>query len=201
MNLPPFAVTYDYRCPFARNAHEHLFAALRNGAGWEVDLVPFSLSQTHVEEADEPVWEDPGKSADLIAMEASLVVKELSPEAFGEVHLDLFAARHDQGRDLRSEQVIRDVLDAHGVDSSEVFKAIADGWPRDSFRKAHERAVADHAVFGVPTFVVGGDAVFVRIMTRPAGDPATSKSLIERIVSLLVEHPELNEVKHTTVSN
>src|ERR1700678_362402 len=62
-----FAVTYDYRCPFARNAHEHLVTALRSGADWDVDFVPFSLSQIHDEEGDVPVWEDPDRASDLLA--------------------------------------------------------------------------------------------------------------------------------------
>ncbi len=47
-----FAVTWDYRCPFARNAHEHVVAGLEAGADWEVDFLPFSLNQMHVEEGD-----------------------------------------------------------------------------------------------------------------------------------------------------
>ena len=43
-----FAVTFDYRCPFARNAHEHLLAGLAGGADWDVTFVPFSLGQVHV---------------------------------------------------------------------------------------------------------------------------------------------------------
>ena len=53
------AVSFDYRCPFARNAHEHLVTALSGGADWEVDFVPFSLSQVHVEEGQPAVWDDP----------------------------------------------------------------------------------------------------------------------------------------------
>ena len=44
-----FAVTWDYRCPFARNAHEHLLTAVAAGAPWDVRFVPFSLNQVHVE--------------------------------------------------------------------------------------------------------------------------------------------------------
>ena len=44
-----FAVTWDYRCPFARNACEHLAVALEAGAAWDVTFVPFSLNQAHAE--------------------------------------------------------------------------------------------------------------------------------------------------------
>ena len=33
-----FAVTWDYRCPFARNAHEHVVTGLQGGADWDVVL-------------------------------------------------------------------------------------------------------------------------------------------------------------------
>lgn len=200
MSLPPFSVTYDYRCPFARNAHEHLVEGLRGGAGWEVEFVPFSLSQVHVDEGDPPVWDVPDKARDLMAMEAGLVVREREPDRFFAVHLALFAARHDEGRDLREEAVVRAVLEHEGADADAVFEAIADGWPRQAFRKAHEAAAADHKVFGVPTFVVGDEAVFVRVMTRPQGDAEAARSVVEHVVSLVTGHPELNEFKHTSIS-
>ena len=31
-----FAVTFDYRCPFARNAHEAVVTGLREGRDWNV---------------------------------------------------------------------------------------------------------------------------------------------------------------------
>jgi hypothetical protein len=55
------------------------------------------------------------------------------------------------------------------------------GWPLEAVRKAHEAAVAEHNVWGVPTFVVGDDAVFVRLMEAPDGDPATSVRTVERV--------------------
>ena len=56
-----------------------------------------------------------------------------------------------------------------------------------------------HHVFGVPTFVVGDRAVFVRVMTRPGDDASAARSTIDGVLSLLDAHPELNEFKHTTV--
>ena len=43
-----FAVTWDYRCPFARIGHEHVLDALEAGAPWDVTFVPFFLNQSHV---------------------------------------------------------------------------------------------------------------------------------------------------------
>ncbi|HMK63671.1 MAG TPA: DsbA family protein [Acidimicrobiales bacterium] len=195
-----FSVTYDYRCPFARNVHEHVVEALRGGADWDVAFVPFSLSQAHVEEGGRPVWENPDKAPDLLAIEASLVVRDLYPARFLDAHWALFAARHDQGLDLRDEDVVRGALETAGVDASAALQVLAEGWPKEEFRKAHEQAVAEHHVFGVPTFVVGGSAVFVRIMTRPVRDRELARRTIDHVLDLIDDHPDLNEFKHTTIS-
>jgi hypothetical protein len=56
-------------------------------------------------------------------------------------------------------------------------------------------------VWGVPTFIAGDEAVFVRLMDRaPAGsDPAPSIRAVERVVDMVTGWPELNEFKHTVV--
>ncbi len=201
MSAPAFGLTYDYRCPFARNAHEHVLAALAAGAPWEVEFLPFSLSQAHVREGGTAVWEDPTKAADLLAVECSLVVRDEFPDLFPAVHLGLFAARHDKGRDLRDPEVIGDVLTGAGVDADRVRGVVDGGGPRKQFRAAHDAAVADQRVFGVPTFVLGNEAVFVRIMTRPGGDGGLARRTVERILDLVADHGELNEFKHTSISN
>jgi predicted DsbA family dithiol-disulfide isomerase len=192
-------VTWDYRCPFARNAHEHLVEALGSEEALEVSFVAFSLSQTHVEEGEPSVWEEPEKDSGLKALMAGVVVRDRFPERFLEVHRGLFALRHDEGGDLRDEASIRRVLEAVSVDADAVFAEIAAGWPLQVVRDEHERAVADHAVFGVPTFIVGDAAVFVRLMTRPGGDAEKARRTIEHVVSLVTETPELNEFKHTSI--
>jgi hypothetical protein len=194
-----FSVTWDYLCPFARNAHEHVVTALRDDAPWDVTFIPFSLMQSHVEEGDTPVWELEEKARGLLALEAGVVVRDKFPERFGAAHLALFAARHDQGREISDPDVVRGALESAGVLADEVFDEIAKGWPLDTVRAEHEKAVSDYEVFGVPTFVVGGDAVFVRLMTRPLGDAAKARATIERVISLASDHPELNELKHTTI--
>ncbi len=60
-----FAVTWDYRCPFARNAHEHVLDALADGADWDVTFLPFSLGQVHVEEGQPDVWDNPDADSGL----------------------------------------------------------------------------------------------------------------------------------------
>jgi hypothetical protein len=199
MALNRFSVNWDYRCPFARNAHEHLVTALRGGAPFDVEFVPFSLNQVHVEEGGVPVWDDPQREADLLAGEVGIVVRDRFPEQFLTTHLGLFVLRHDKGADLRDKAALASVLKSERIDPARVFEEIESGWPLDEFRKSHESAVADHSVFGVPTFIAGAEAAFVRIMTRPAGDVAMAKATIEHVLDLLEGHVELNEFKRTSI--
>jgi len=197
--MNPFAVTRDYLCPFARNAHEHVVAALADGAEWEVTFVPFSLSQAHVPEGGTPVWEDPAKAKDLLALSAGLVARDQYPDRFLEAHLALFTARHDDGLDLRVPEVVAGVLDGAGVPGDKVLAEVESGAPVQELRRAHEEAVSRWNVFGVPTFVVDVRAVFIRLMSRPAGDAALARRTVEGVLSLFDSMPELNEFKYTTL--
>ncbi|HTW97523.1 MAG TPA: hypothetical protein VMD59_02035, partial [Acidimicrobiales bacterium] len=67
-----FSVNFDYRCPFARNANEHVVAALRGGADYDVTFAGFSLSQVHVPEGEPPVWAQPDRRPELAAVAAGL---------------------------------------------------------------------------------------------------------------------------------
>jgi protein-disulfide isomerase-like protein with CxxC motif len=195
-----FAVTWDYRCPFARNAHEHIVAALEAGADWDVTFVPFSLNQMHVEEGEPAVWDDPTKADTLRAPEVALVVRDRYPESFLRLHLALFTARHEEGRDIREPDVLRDVVASVGLDADAVMAEVSDGWPLEQYRKEHQAAEEQHRVFGVPTFIAGDQAVFIRFMHRPEGDAAVAQSTIERALDLVTGWPDLNEFKHTSIA-
>ena len=196
-----FAVTWDYRCPFARNAHEQVLTALEAGADWDVRFVPFSLGQVHVGEGETDVWDEPAKDTGIVALQAGVFVRDRVPEKFYAVHRDLFAARHDHGLKLNEEDVVRDVLGRHGIDVDEVFAAIEEGTLLKQIRTEHEAAVEQNNVWGVPTFISGDEAVFVRLMDRaPEGtDAEKSRRSVERVVELLDGWPELNEFKHTGI--
>ena len=194
-----FAVTWDYRCPFARNAHEHLAVALAGGADWDVTFVPFSLNQMHVEEGGVDVWDDPEKASTLLAPAAAIVVRDADPDRFLAAHIALFTARHDEGRDIREPDVVAAVLADVGVDADEVMAEVAAGGPAEALRKEHEAAVNDHRVFGVPTFIVNDRAAFVRLMDRPEGDVDRATRAIEGTLRLLTDWPDLNEFKWTSI--
>jgi hypothetical protein len=188
------AVTFDYRCPFARNAHEAVVAAVRAGALPDVEwrLLAFSLDQAHLEEGERPVWE---RSPDtwgsgVLALLYGIAVRDTFPDQFLDAHLALFAARHDQGRRLHEEAVLRDVIASVGLDADAVADEAWSGRPLKTLMTEHLHAADDWAVFGVPTFVEHDEAVFVRLMDRGRVDD------LERVVELL-GWTRLNEFKRT----
>ena len=194
-----FSVNWDYRCPFARNAHEHLLAGLQAGADWDVRFVVFSLEQSHVEEGGTPVWDEPDRHPGLAANLAGVVVRDKQPEDFPAVHGALFTARHDQALDLRDRHILSTVLDEAGVDGKNILSEVDAGWPLEILKTEHSDTVERLHAFGVPTFMLDEDAVFVRLMDRPLGDGALAISTVERVLDLMAGWPELNEFKHTAV--
>jgi len=194
-------VTWDYRCPFARNAHEHVLVALAAGADWQVRFIPFSLGQVHVTNGAPAVWDRPEQDTGILALQAGVVVRDRFPDRFGAVHRALFAARHDEGRHLEDRRVLRSVLTAARVDPDDVFTSIEDGTALEQVRVEHESVAASHGVWGVPTFLAGNQAVFVRLMERPTTRSAAAESIraIEQTIDLLTKWPALNEFKHTSI--
>ena len=192
-----FAVSWDYRCPFARIGHQHVLAGLRAGADWDVHFLPFSLGQMHVEEGQPDVWDDPTKETGLLALQAGTIVRDQFPDRFDGVHQGLFDARHVDSLDLRDRKVLTQVLEANGVPAAELFAAIAGGEPLATVRKEHEAAVNANNVGGVPTFVLDDRAVFVRLMNSPTSD-TDGRATVERILDLLA-WTDLNEFKHTSI--
>jgi hypothetical protein len=193
-----FAITFDYLCPFARNANEHVLAGLDDGADWDVTFTPYSLAQGHVPEGEPDVWkrEDPFAESGILALCVGLVVRDQHPEHFRRVHHGLFAARHDQGLDLKDAAVLSRVVTEAGLNGDAVLTA-ARGDAQDQLRREHDAGVDDHEVWGVPTFIGAERAVFVRLMDRPEGDAAHATRSIEQVLDLVDHAPMLHEFKQT----
>jgi hypothetical protein len=80
-----------------------------------------------------------------------------------------------------------------------VVEEALSGWPAERARAEHAEAVQRWEVFGVPTFITGDRAGFVRLMHRPDGDAKVAESTIDRVVDLVDGFPELNEYKFTKI--
>jgi predicted DsbA family dithiol-disulfide isomerase len=191
------SVTFDYRCPFAYNANEAVVAAMRGDdltdVAWR--FVPFSLDQSHLEEGETPVWDqDPASwGTGVLALLYGIAARDAFPDRFLDAHLALFAARHEQGRKLDDEAVLRDVVASVGLDTAAVADEVWSGRPLKTLMTEHVQAVDEWDVFGVPTFIEDDEAVFVRFMDRGRVDD------LERMVGLL-QWSRLNEFKRTRVA-
>jgi hypothetical protein len=189
-----FAITYDYLCPFARIANETIVEALSDGASLDVLFVPFSLMEGHAQDGETAQWDLPidqlGKG--VLALLWSISIRDHIEESFLDFHVALFAARHDDGFDINDPNVLESVASAVGVDPEEVGTIVASGAPSKILAKEHTGAAEDHGVFGVPTFIDGDEAVFVRFMERH------NRSDLDRVLDML-SWTNLNEFKRTTI--
>ncbi len=194
--MESFEISFDYRCPFAKNIHLHVITALRAGADFDVTFVPWTLSQGHRADGGPDVWDDPSYDRDLIALAAGVSVRDQQPEHFLDAHEALFRARHERAVRLSTFNEIASVLEPVGVDLAKVRGDLSERRPHRVIKESYERFATVEA-FGVPTFVVGTDATFVRYMEPPTDDARASIRLIESLLALMSQQPELNEFKHT----
>jgi hypothetical protein len=77
-----FAITFDYLCPFARNANEAVLNGLAAGRAWDARFHAFSLAQVHVEDGDPAVWEEPDGKSGLLALQWGVAARDHLPEVF-----------------------------------------------------------------------------------------------------------------------
>ena len=188
------AVTFDYRCPFAYNGNAAVIAALRVGSDIDFTFTPFSLDQIHIEEGAPAMWDrDPQEwGSGTLALLYGIAVRDAFPDQFFDAHLALFAARHDHGLKLNHEDVLRDAVASAGLDPDAVAEEAHRGRPLKTLAAEHTEAVERWSVFGVPTYIEGEEAVFVRFMERGRVDD------LERMLELL-EFTRLNEFKRTRI--
>lgn len=193
-----FQLSYDYRCPFAKNLHLHVVTALRARADFEVTFVPWTMSQGYKADGAPDVWDDPSRDEELLALAVSTSVRDLQPDYFLDAHEALFRARHERAIRLVTTQEIDVVLRPTGVDLDQVHADVTSRRPHkvigESFREFDR-----YEAFGVPTFVVGNEATFVRYMTTPSERPEESITLIKSLINLMTSQSALNEFKHTRV--
>ncbi len=194
--MPHVALSFDYRCPFAKNLHLHAVAALRAGAPLSIEFVPWTLSQGHRPEGAPDVWDDPHHDAHHLSLAAGVSVRDRQPERFLDAHEALFRARHERGVRLVTPEQLRETLAPVGVDVDDVLADVATRRPHGVIRDSY-RAFERYEAFGVPTLVVNEDAVFVRYMDPPSEDGAASAALLESLVAMAATQPALNEFKHT----
>lgn len=190
-----FTLTYDYLCPFARIASETVIEALEDGADYDVTFSAFSLSQSHVDDGDPAAWDrEPGDAGTrgVRALQWSMAVRSLDPGGFLDFHKGLFSARHDDAADVDDVGVLRQVCIDAGIDADAVADLVATGTPKKALAEEHTASVETWAVFGVPTFISGDEAVFVRFMHRH------ERTDLDRVLDML-DWTNVNEFKRTRI--
>ena len=193
-----FALTFDYRCPYARIAHDHVVEGLRGGADWKVTFLPFSLGQSHVEPGEPSVWENPSQDSGIVAQQLAIAIRDGQPDKFVEAHHALFEHRHSAAGSLRDRDILSEVVAEVGVDAEAAWADVDSGRPLEVIEAEHMGYAASHDVWGVPTFVMGDAAVFVRLLDSAAGDQQLAISTVDRILDNM-SWENLNEFKHTSV--
>ena len=189
-----FAITYDYLCPFACIANDVVAQALRDGADWNVEFRPFSLAQTKVEDGEPTAWDRPVGADGTRGIQAhlwSLAVRAADPDRWLGFHSALFSARFSDARDVGDPDVLAGVAVAAGLDPVAIRSEVDSGSPTMELAASHTELVKRWSVFGVPTFIAGDEAVFVRLMERSRRD-------VEQVIGML-DWVNLNEFKRTTI--
>ena len=74
--MQSFDLSFDYRCPFAKNINLHVITALRAGADISVNFVPWSLSQGSRAEGAPDVWNDPAYDAELLSQAVAVSIRD-----------------------------------------------------------------------------------------------------------------------------
>jgi hypothetical protein len=195
-----FLLSYDYRCPFAKNMHLHLIAAQRAGANYDVTFVPWTMSQGHKPEGAPDVWADEKQDKVNLALTVSISIRDQHPALFLDAHEALFRARHERGLRLNDIDQLSEILSPLGVDMAAVRDDLATRRPHQVLGESFA-LMATYEAFGVPTFVVNHDATFVRYMKPPTDDPAASRTVIDTLLTLMEHNVDINEFKHTKVPN
>ena len=199
MTVRSFALSFDYRCPFAAILHRHVISALRAGADYHVEFVPWTLTQNYRVEGDPDVWTDPKRDSHLIALAAGVSVRDQQPDLFLDSHEALFIARHVDGVRLSTMTEVSAVLSKVGVNIAKLDNDLASRRPYDVIGE-NFRAYERYEAFGVPTMVIGNDAVFIRYMDLPTSDANASIELIDSLINTMTNQRSLNEFKHTQLS-
>ena len=171
-----------------------MIAAVRGGADLDIRYLAFSLDQVHVEEGETPVWERAPDAwgTGVLALLYGIACRDRFPEQFLDVHLALFRARHEQGQKLEQEDVLRAAVASAGLDPDAVAAEVWSGDPLKTLAAEHTEAVDGWGVFGVPTYIEGDQAAFVRCMERGLVED------VERVLDLL-SWASLNEFKRPTI--
>ena len=129
----------------------------------------------------------------LTAMKAGQAAKRQGSKPFEAFHLELLKASHERRKKMSDPTAITDVANSSGLDIVRFQKDLADRQIVEELGESHTRAVEDHGVFGVPTFVFPNGASAYLKMFRPSEDKAVQ--VFESLRTVMEDWKNLGEIK------
>lgn len=187
-------VFYDYLCPFVYRASVLLQNVKDSGERpLDVRWRYFSLIQVNSKIEGFTVWDATDSEArGRLPFKAAEAARR--QDAFDDFHMALLRARHEQRADIDEVAVVEQVAEDSGLDLDRFRNDIADPRIVSALERDHRAAVADHGVFGTPTFVFGaGAAAYVRLSEPP--EALDSVAIFDRVISIAAEEPRILEIK------
>ena len=194
-----FDVFFDYRCPFVYNA-EGWLAQVREARGadaFHARWRPFSLEQINQTVGPEhKVWEvaEEEMPGGIMAHRAGRAALRQGEEAFARFHPLLLKARHEDRADLADRAVLEAVAGSAGLAVDRFKQDLADPSTLTEIVESHTASVAEHGVFGTPTFVfANGAGAFLKLI-KP-GDPGEAVRFFDALVEVMEAGLFIGEIK------
>ena len=158
------------------------------GSKVEVDWQPFSLTQVNSDkDAELKSWEQPGvldgSDKSFLAHQSGLAAKRQGQEAFESFFITLLKARHEDKKDLNDPEVMREAAEKAGLEVARFLEDQADPDLLREIAESHTKAVDEHGVFGVPTYVFpSGNAAFLKMFIPPEEQAAEIYDSMSQVI-------------------
>jgi predicted DsbA family dithiol-disulfide isomerase len=190
-----FDLFYDYLCPFVYRASVLLQNVREHGErDLDVRWRYFSLTQVNRTDDGWTVWNAPESEPVRGRLAFKAAEASRMQDRFDEFHLRLLRKRHVDRADIDEVGVIERVADEAGLDVDRFRMDMALPNILSALERDHRGGVAEHGVFGTPTFVFpSGDAAYVRLSDVPEFDD--SVALFDRLIAVAADEPRILEVK------
>jgi len=190
-----FDVFFDFLCPFVYRASVLLDGVARSGSrALNVNWRYFSLAQVNSKDEGWTVWDAP----QIEPVKGRLAFKGAEAARrqgrFEDFRMPLLVARHRDRADIDDVKVIERVADESGLDLDRLRLDLADPTILERLARDHTAAVAEHGVFGTPTFLFpGGESAYVRLSDTIEGPAAVE--VFDRLLAVAAAEPRILEIK------
>ena len=190
-----FDVFFDYLCPFVYRVAGMLDEVRSSGARpIDVRWRYFSLTQVNSKDDGWTLWNAPVSETvrGRLAFQAAEAARRQG--RFDGLHMALLQARHRDRLDLDDETVIERVASDAGLDLERFATDLRASDILDAVARDHGQAVAEHGIFGTPTFLFAdGASAYVRL-AGPVENGAAVE-VFDRLMSIAAGEPRILEIK------